>query len=142
MARLGWEWQPVAEPALPQAAVTHGEAARRMLDRLTTLPADDQVRLLATANADMLVVIGPEEALPWVDGVAYAAPCAEAPALWLPVLQRPTLPCDLIERALIRRHGRQPLLLWPEPAAVMPLDRQLPLTPALIERIAALWQQS
>ena len=140
MTRLGWGWCTVATPAPPQAAVACGAAARRLLDRLAALWSDDQAKLLATAHQDMLVVIGPEAALPWVPEIAYAAPAAEAPSLWLPVLWRPDAPLDLLERALQRRHGRQPLLLWPDPPSVMPLDRQLPLSLPLIGRIAALWR--
>lgn len=138
--RLAWQWHDVPEPARPQAAIAVGPAARLLLDRLRRDPApEDGAALLATANADMLVVLGPEAALPWVPGIAYAAPAADAPSLWLPVLRRPSVPCDLLADALGRRHDRQPLLLWPEPASIVPLDRQVPVTPALIERIAALW---
>jgi hypothetical protein len=140
VTKLGWGWRDVAEPAAPQAAVACGPAARRLLDRLAALPTEALTPLLATAHEDMLVVIGPEAALPWVSEIAYAAPAAEAPSLWLPVLRRPDVPLDLLERALLRRHGRQPLLLWPDPPSVMPLDRQLPVSLPLIGRIAALWR--
>jgi hypothetical protein len=33
-------------------------------------------------------------------------------------------------------------LLWPDPAAVVPLDRQLRVTPKLLERIAERWRAS
>jgi hypothetical protein len=34
------------------------------------------------------------------------------------------------------------MLLWPDPAAVVPLDRQLRVTPQLLERIARRWQSA
>jgi hypothetical protein len=49
----------------------------------------------------------------------------------------PSAPADLLWRALEARHRRSPLLLWPEPAAVLPLDRQLPADEALLAKLAA-----
>jgi len=57
------------------------------------------------------------------------------------VLQ-PDVPADLLARSLQRLHPREPMLLWPDPAAVVPLDRQLRVTPQLLERIARRWQAS
>jgi hypothetical protein len=106
-----------------------------LLVRLFALPDSQRAALSITANRDMLAVIGAPEYLPWAPGVRYAAPCAEAPALWLPTTHRPTVPTDLLARAILRRHNRSPILLWPEPSWIIPLDRQLPMTEALLKRI-------
>lgn len=100
---------------------------------------DEQAHLHATASRDVLILTGETASLPWVDGAAYAAPCPEASNLWLPVLQRPDVACDLLGIALERRHQRKPLLLWPSPSALVPMDRMLPLSASLLERIAELW---
>ena len=125
------------------AAVAWGDAAGRLHALLVRESARDPAaapgRWSASASRDVLVVLGEPAALPWVDGVAYAAPCADAPALWLPTLWEPDLPGDLVARALHRLHGRQPLLLWRQPAAVVPLDRLLPVTAALLARIEEHW---
>jgi hypothetical protein len=136
---LNWVWQPRREPAEPQAAVAWGEAARRLHARLLLLPIEQAVRLHATANRDVLVVAGASPDLPWVDGVEYAATDERAPGLWLPTSWEPEVPIDLLSQALSTRFARSPLLLWREPAAVVPLDRQLPLTPQHLQRIAAYW---
>lgn len=135
-----WDWHPQMAPASPHALIAWGAVARRLHVRLRMLDADLLARLSATASAELLIVAGATADLPWIDGGAYAAPCDEAPGLWLPTLQRPTAPLDLLAAALAARHQRQPLLLWPEPAAVVPLDRLLPLSPALLERIGAGWR--
>jgi len=139
---LDWHWRARAEPVAPRALVAWGDAARRLHARLVARDADAGAALQATASGDILVVGGDAAALPWVDGGQYAAPCADAPGLWLPTLWEPDAPHDLLARALQRRHARQPLLLWREPAAVVPLVRLLPLTPALLARIAAHWHAS
>lgn len=137
---FAWRWRPRAEPLPAQAAVAWGGAARALHARLRQAGPEPQAGLSATAGRDLLVLVGTGSELPWVDGIAYAAPCEAAPGLWLPALFEPDLPADLIARALQRRHpGRQPLLLWPRPEAVLPLDRLLPLSAALLDRIAQQW---
>ncbi|HET7867636.1 MAG TPA: hypothetical protein VFL86_24805 [Burkholderiaceae bacterium] len=135
-----WQWRARASDEEPLAAVAWGDAAARLHAQLARDAATSSGRWCATASRDVLVVQGEPATLPWVDGVAYAAPCRDAPALWLPTLWEPDLPGDLVARALQRLHGRQPLLLWPQPLAVVPMDRLLPVTPALLARIADHWQ--
>ena len=142
-AAIDWRWRARGDAPEPRAAVAWGEsAAQRLHARIAQLPEDAQAALSLTATRDVLVAVGDASALPWVDGVAYASPCADAPALWLPTLAEPDVPVDLLARALVAQHGREPLLLWPQPAAVVPLDRQLPASPGLLARIAERWQGS
>lgn len=136
---MSWGWRPRSVAAAPQAAVGWGDAARRLHARLAALPEEQAARLQATANRDVLVVCGAAEDLPWVDGIEYAATDERAPGLWLPTSWEPEVPLDLLGQALSRAFSRAPLLLWREPQAVVPLDRQLPLTSQHLQRIAAHW---
>jgi hypothetical protein len=136
---MGWTWRPRQTSAEPQAAVAWGEAARRLLARLSMIPAEQAARLQATANRDVLVVVGVASDLPWVDGVEYAAADQCAPGLWLPTSWEPEMPTDLVGQALSSRFARSPLLLWRDPPVVIPLDRQLPVTPQHLQRIDAYW---
>ena len=117
-------------------------ASRSLHARLEQLPANVQKRLYATASRDVLIVTGAAEDLPWAPGISYATTSAEAPTLWRPTLMRPDAPQDLLSRALQQLHTRQPLLLWPEPEAVIPLDRLLAVTPQLLARMAEQWRAS
>lgn len=139
---LAWRWQPDPSPPEPRAAVAWHAASRSLHARLEQLPENVQKRLYATASRDVLVVTGAAEDLPWAPGISYAATTAEAPTLWRPTLLRPDAPADLLSRALQQRHARQPLLLWPDPDAVIPLDRLLAITPRVLARIAEQWQAS
>lgn len=134
-----WAWRPIAEARAPQAAVCCGNVARRLLERLSGLPSERRERLSATAAPDWLIVLGPTEALPWTDGVRYAAPHPQAPALWLPTHAEPAVSIDLVWRSLEQRHGRTPLLLWPEPAVVLPLDRPLLASDDLLAAVSRAW---
>ncbi len=139
---LSWRWRQDPSPPEPRAAVAWHAASRSLHARLEQLPEIVQKRLYVTASRDVLVVTGAAEDLPWSPGVSYAANSAEAPTFWRPTLLRPDISIDLLSRALQERHARQPLLLWPEPAAVVPLDRLLAVTPEVLARIAEQWQAS
>jgi len=132
---MNWTWELATEPNEPQAAIGIGATWKLLLDRLLALPDPQRAPLTVTANGDMLAVIGAPNHLPWAPGVRYAAPCMEAPALWLPTTHRPSVPADLLARAILRLHDRSPILLWPDPSWIIPLDRQLPVTEALLKRI-------
>ncbi|WP_249679645.1 hypothetical protein [Pseudomonas abieticivorans] len=135
-----WQWQRRGEPLAPRAAVAWGEVARQLHARLQQLPAGARKRLQATASHGLLVVTGESADLPWVDGIQYAAPAPQAPGLWLPTQWQPDACSELLLQALSARFPRQPLLLWREPALVIPLDRQLPLSlEHHLPRIQTLW---
>ncbi len=133
-ATIRWQWQPCS-PRPARAAIAWHDAAERLRLRLQRMPVDIAGTLEATGRAGLLIVCGPTEVLPWVDGVDYAAPHQQAPSLWLPTRQEPDLPIEWLQQALQQQRGRQPVLLWPQPAAVIPLDRLLPLSPALLRKL-------
>jgi hypothetical protein len=136
-----WQWRADPSPPEAMAAVAWHDSARLLHARLKQLSSDVQSRLLASASRDLLVITGSAADLPWVPGIAYAARSDEAPTLWRPTCLRPDVPVDLLARSLRRVHSRAPLLLWPNPSVVVPLDRQLRVTPELLERIEARWSE-
>lgn len=136
---LNWDWRPRSEPLSAQAAVAWGEVARQLHARLQGLPAQQAARLQLTANAQVLLVLGAEADLPWVEGIQYAAPDPVAPQLWLPTHWQPEVSAELLAQALRSRSTASPLLLWHQPRALVPLHRQLPLSPQHLARIAAYW---
>lgn len=102
--------------------------------------SDDELsRYKGTAAHEILVVFGSEEILPWAPDISYAAPCTLAPELWLPTTQRPIIPLDLVARAVSRQHKRFPLLLWPEPQWLIPLDRQVPVNHRWLDQLRQVW---
>lgn len=137
---MNWRWQDEAEPPAPQGVVGTGAVARRMLETVAARPPAERARLSATAHDGLLVLVGPADRLPWVDGVQFVAPRAEAPALWLPTTRRPAVPLDLLAQAIARLHRASPLLMLPEPAQLVSLARLLPADDFLIAQIRARWE--
>lgn len=137
---MDFDWIDEDVPPAPQGLVAFGDGARALLARLErALDGVPSLPLRATAHHDALILLGAAEALPWRDGVRYIAPRPEAPMLWLPTHQRPSLPLDLLAAAVLRRHARSPLLLWPAPAQLVPLDRARAVDATLLSRIAKHW---
>ena len=134
-ALFSWNWRKRSDALVPQAAIAWGDASDALHERVAGMSSEQLGNISLTANLDVMVAIGAAVNLPWVPGVAYAAPCPDAPALWLPTCWQPDIPCDLLAQALTRLCGRHPLLLWNTPPTLFPLDRVLPATPALLASI-------
>ncbi len=132
-----WNWREWPEALPAQAVLAWGEAATQLLVRVAAMPVEQQARFRITASLDAVMLIGAENELPWVANAGYAAPHPDAPEIWLPTLWQPDVPGDLLARALVREFQRQPLLLWRSPAVVMPLDRALPVSVAVLARVNA-----
>ena len=137
---VAWTWRADPSPPEPEAAVAWHDTARALHARLARLPSSQLERLQACGNGDVLIIVGASGDLPWIPGIAYAARCTDDPALWRPTVVRPSVPIDLLARALKRRHAREPLLLWHEPAGIVPLDRQQRVSDDLLARFAERWR--
>jgi hypothetical protein len=85
----------------------------------------------------MIVLLGPADALPWIDGARYCAPDSLAQHMWLPTNLRPEMATDLMQENLMRRLQRGPFLLWDAPLQIVPLDAARPLDDAMLAWLAA-----
>lgn len=154
-----WQWREDTDPPIARGAIGFGAVARALFAvaraHAAALPAGKAPAWQATAHRDALILVqrdlvqrdlvrrdgDPAPPLPWVDGAAYIAPRPEAPMLWLPTTQRPDVALDLLARAIAQRHPpERPVLLWPAPAQLIPLQRWLPADDDVLSRIAARWE--
>ncbi|MCC7249667.1 MAG: hypothetical protein IT473_13680, partial [Lysobacter sp.] len=129
--RLRWRPDPDAPP--PSGVVGVGAVARALRAKLSACVGNAADRgdapspLMVAAHGDMLILTGASDALPWVDGARYIAPRSDAPTLWLPTHARPDVPLDLLADALARKlppaQAQSSMLLWPDPAQLVPLHR-------------------
>lgn len=127
-------WQARATALAPAGMVVPAALATTLLARLRTgkpLPA-----LSAVATRDLLVLLGANDALPWVDGARYCAPHPQAPNLWMPTHLEPALPVDLVQTNLLARAGSSAVLLWHAPELLLPLAAAQALTPSLLDWLA------
>lgn len=106
------------------------EMGERLVDALLAL--DDatlrRLRGVRSTAASVIVVIGPEELLPWRDGVRYLG--VAAPGLYVPTTRTPSLPASLAAEALARHLPAA----WIDDVTLVPLRSGLPLSQAAIVR--------
>lgn len=144
------EGQARARPLAATVLYVEGDAARRLAAKLATRvgATDDAIdpRLLGVSARDRsyLVLSGPTEALPWIEGARYFGIDPDAPRLRLSTTHAPTLVggttlgAGLLERALIAKLGGKssgPLVVTR--ARVIPLGLSRPLDRTLLEAFSA-----
>ncbi len=139
MAKVSWTWVEATASITPMAAVATGARIPALLRCLQTMPETGMSTWQIAFAEELLIVIAPSAVLPWLDGLHYAANSHDAPTLWLPTHLQPSVAPELLARAFKQQHQCQPLLLWPNPAIVVPLDTLLPMTPCLGQRLHQLW---
>jgi len=129
-------WCDAPTPIAPRGVIGLGPVAHALL---RAVEKDPQRGCMAVAADGLLVLTGETGQLPWVDGVRYISPCAEASGLWLPTTRHPEVPLDLLARALARRHGEHPLLLLEQPSLLLSLARLLPVDARWLQHLRQRW---
>lgn len=119
--------RPRTEALAPRAVVAEGVVARALANRLLQCSSETLRQLRVVVTPDLLVALGPEDVLPWVDGVRYLGCEAATPGLLLPTTREATAAAMLLERALRRAHH-----LPDGPFALLSMERLVPLGRAVI----------
>jgi hypothetical protein len=107
-------WESRAQPLAAGAVAVRGAAALALGRKLGASPA----RLGGLGG---LVLMGPSERLPWVDGAQYLGQDPQAPGLWFPTTAKPSVHPLLVLRALEAQGHAAPLALLLEPRLLVPL---------------------
>lgn len=95
---LSWTARDVPLPA--RAVAAWGPAARLLGERIAALDDAALSGLTAVAGNRVLIIIGDEAALPWIDGVVYLGRDEGAPELLLPTAVAPSVPAPVLEAAI------------------------------------------
>lgn len=125
-------WTPRRTPLTAIAAAARGEAAAKLVKRL--LARDDaHLRLLrGVGSADLVLIAGPQDQLPWVDGVSYLGRVNGAPDILLPTNLQPTVPESLLARAIAHAKMDPPVALLVDQRTLVSLAKALPLSRATL----------
>lgn len=126
-------WRERTHSLVPAGLVAAGPSMAALLRALRQRDADNLRGMTLASTRALLVLLGPAEHLPWVDGVGYCAPAPGVPGLWLPTRLAPDMPAELLHAGLQRRSGHAAMLLWNAPEMVLGLDDALPLQPAVLD---------
>jgi hypothetical protein len=120
-------WRPRLIPLPPVGAVAQGSAAIKLAHRLLQAP-DELPKFKGVSAPGLLVILGEETLLPWVDGVSYLGRDSQSPSLFLPTNFEPTVPLSLLERSLLIKHTNiSPCAVILNPPLLIPLSEARPL---------------
>lgn len=98
-----------------------GPAATSLAHRLLQDP-DSLSHYKAVGAPGLLVILGEEKWLPWVDGVVYLGHDPQSPSLLLPTNLEPSVPMALLQRSLSAVHKQNgPCALLLGPPSIIPL---------------------
>lgn len=97
---LAWTARGVSLAA--RAVAAWGSAATLLGERVAALDDATLGTLTAVAGNRVLIVMGDEAALPWIDGVIYLGRDDGASELLLPTALAPSVPAPVLEAAIKR----------------------------------------
>ncbi|MCX4246146.1 bpX5 domain-containing protein [Paraliomyxa miuraensis] len=134
LAIPGLQRRPVVGELRIDGVAALGPAVRRLLARLLLDDDEELARLTGVASPkgalpEVAVVLGPTDALPWLEEAIHLGRLPDEPALLLPTGVCPPLPGAVLLRAL-RAHApraRPPLVLLPSTQHVISLAEARPL---------------
>ena len=113
-------WRPRFTPLVPVGVAARGAAATGLAHRLLRDP-DSLSHYKAVGAPGLLVILGEEKQLPWVDGVVYLGRDSQSPSLLFPTNLEPSVPAALLQRALADVH-QGPCALLLDPPSIVPLS--------------------
>ena len=120
-------WKPRDAPLLPVAVAAKGETSLRLARRLLQLTDEYLSRLEGVAGKRLIVIQGPTELLPWVDGVQYLGVDGSAPSMLFPTNYEASLPPELLASALARTAGQGVIAVLPNPLLLVPMREARPV---------------
>lgn len=120
-------WIPRDEPLIPIAVVSHGDTARRLIERVLKDDVEKMQRLNGVVVNDTIILTGKPEDLPWIIGVEYLGVDPDAPHLLLPTNSTLEMPVALLSEILYRKFLRAPIAVVPSTKSLIPTDIARPL---------------
>jgi hypothetical protein len=122
-------WRAREWPLAPIAVAAHGEVAIAFAHRLLALEDESLATLKGVAGEGLLILLGDEESLIWVDGVTYLGRDEAAPALLVPTTLEPDVPMALLERALVKRlNEAAPIAVLLDPPIIASVSLARPIS--------------
>ncbi len=122
---LALGWVPREVPLSPEGLVAPRAVVGRLAARLAQADDAALAELRGVETAEGWVILGPTEALPWVEGLTYLGHEPLAPSLWVPTYLALSPHAALVERALDEHLGAGPRALYvaaaEAPVRVVPL---------------------
>jgi hypothetical protein len=130
---------PVADPLPIHGVAAHAHVRDALLRRILDAEDDVLTQLRGVASSSIAVLVGPTEALPWVDGALWLRRQPGEPRVLMPTRARCSVPATTLLAALLRRVGelRPPLVVLPDTREVVSLADALAPDRGRVRRLLA-----
>lgn len=97
------KWLPAYSPLTPVGMIIGNNIAS--IQRLLELDNVRMSQLRGSYSKSRIVLLGDEQALPWVPNAMYLGQDESAPQLLIPTHLSPNLPIDWVYRAILHKFG-------------------------------------
>lgn len=120
---INWQWMDHVKTNRVCAALAWYNTRLALVNYLLNHVNESQYKQLQLVSSqDVIILIGSENQLPWVDGIQYAGYDDEEPRLWRPSHKIPNIPQPLLADSLCQHHQHTPILIWDSPKVLIPLN--------------------
>jgi hypothetical protein len=136
--RLALTFTPRDTPLRASGVVAFGAHARSLARRVLASLEDTFADLEGVVGDDVIVFLGEETTLPFVDGVHYIGEEPGAHSVLVPTTHAPSVPVQWLDALLREQHVTLPVALVPRDEAlhVIPLGLARKVDRAVLERFA------
>ncbi len=129
------KWCMRQVPLAPQGMIIHTAQRQSALNKLLLIGDEQLYQLRGVASAQHLVILGNEQALPWIPGAIYLGQDQEAQHLWLPTHLKPNISLELFDRAITLAHGIGQYVIDPYRKALLPTRDALTLNRKRLQEV-------
>lgn len=121
------DWQDRAVPLAPRAILAIESTAERLAKKLLKLKDEDLALLRGAGTSRLILLLGPSDRLPWVDGVQYYGIDPVAPSLFLPCHRIPTIDLAIVYKAFLNITKGAQHLICPKRKWLVPAGSARPV---------------
>lgn len=135
------QWRQSPAPLTPEGILVTGEQKQHLFECLAQMTSEQLATLRGSHNEHIALLIGPPESLPWLpvsgsSDAVYVGKNPLAPHLWLPTHLTPSVPIDLLDKAIIRQFGAKQFVLEPHLKQLFGLDTLASLATLKIKELS------
>jgi MoxR-vWA-beta-propeller ternary system domain bpX5 len=132
---MDWNWKKTNDPCEIKGVIGFGNAKQYLAHRLLKESDKTLSDIYAVSSSHFLLIFGEKTSLPWVKDIVYIKQSESAPDLWLPTVLEPDIPHVLLIKNVQKQLGNNPVLIWPNPKLLIPLNRQFLLNREILTKV-------
>lgn len=117
---ITWHQRPV--PLVSGGMLIPAKFKSQLYQYLEQITAKQRNNLRASCDSNVILLLGEQHNLPWLPESLYLGKDERAPHLWLPTHVEPSVPIDLLDKAIAAQFGEKQFALSPENKQLIAMD--------------------